>query len=55
MHQRDAKQALDIKARAVWFQLGVVDQDAYRRTTAAGVTMVMDRCPAIAWPRLGLS
>jgi uncharacterized protein len=34
-------------AHAVWFQLGVVDQAAYERTRAAGLEMVMDRCPAI--------
>jgi uncharacterized protein len=48
-----ANQAVEIKARAVWFQLGVVDPEAYTRTTASGLTMVMDRCPAIEWSRLG--
>jgi predicted CoA-binding protein len=48
-----ADQAVGINARAVWFQLDVVDQDAYARTTAAGLTMVMDHCPAIEWGRLG--
>jgi predicted CoA-binding protein len=48
-----AEQAVGINAKAVWFQLGVVDQDAYARTTAAGLEMVMDRCPAIEWGRLG--
>ncbi|MDA2813798.1 CoA-binding protein [Nocardiopsis sp. RSe5-2] len=38
--------------RAVWFQLGVVDHDAAARVRAAGRAMVMDRCPAIEWPRL---
>jgi uncharacterized protein len=37
----------------VWFQLGVIDEDAFERTTAAGVPMVMDTCPAMEWPRLG--
>jgi predicted CoA-binding protein len=46
-----ADQAVAIRARAVWFQLGVVDADAFRRTTAAGVPMVMDTCPAIEWRR----
>jgi predicted CoA-binding protein len=46
-----ADQAVAIGARAVWFQLGVVDADAFRRTTAAGVPMVMDTCPAIEWRR----
>ncbi|MFG3226772.1 CoA-binding protein [Kitasatospora sp. NPDC048194] len=48
-----ADQAVAVGAKAVWFQLGVVDEDAYRRTRAAGVSMVMDRCPAIEIPRLG--
>ena len=47
-----ADQAVAVGARGVWFQLGVVDHDAYRRTTEAGVPMVMDTCPAIEWPRL---
>lgn len=46
-----ADQAVAIGARGVWFQLGVVDQDAFRRTTEAGVPMVMDTCPAIEWGR----
>ncbi len=41
-------------ARAVWFQLGVIDEAAAQRVRAAGRTMVMNRCPAIEWPRLGL-
>jgi predicted CoA-binding protein len=48
-----ADQAVEIGARGVWFQLGVIDQDAYLRTTAAGVPMVMDTCPAIEWRRRG--
>ena len=48
-----ADQAIAIGAKAVWFQLDVVDQDAYDRVTAAGLDMVMDRCPAIDWWRLG--
>ncbi|GAA3094729.1 putative CoA-binding protein [Kribbella aluminosa] len=48
-----ADQAVGINAKAVWFQLDVVDQDAYARATAAGLTMVMDHCPAIEWRRLG--
>jgi predicted CoA-binding protein len=46
-----ADQAVDIGAKAVWFQLGVLDRDAFERTTAAGVPMVMDCCPVIEWPR----
>jgi uncharacterized protein len=47
-----ADQAVDVGAKAVWFQLGVVDHEAFRRTTEAGVPMVMDTCPKIEWPRL---
>lgn len=46
-----ADQAVAVGARGVWFQLGVVDEDAFARTTAAGVPMVMDTCPAIEWRR----
>ena len=44
-----ADQAVDIGARAVWFQLGVIDVAAFERTRAAGVAMVMDTCPLIEW------
>lgn len=47
-----ADQAVEVSARGVWFQLGVVDEAAFERTTAAGVPMVMDTCPKIEWPRL---
>ena len=46
-----ADQAVDIGAKAVWFQLGVVDHAAFRRTAGAGIPMVMDTCPVIEWPR----
>ena len=48
-----ADQAVAVGAGAVWFQLGVLDVDAYERTTAAGVPMVMDACPVIEWRRRG--
>lgn len=50
---RVADDAVRIGAKAVWFQLGVIDAAACERTRAAGVPMVMDRCPAIEIPRLG--
>lgn len=46
-----ADQAVAIGAGGVWFQLGVVDEAAFERTTAAGVPMVMDTCPLIEWRR----
>jgi len=49
-----ADEALATKAGAVWFQLGVIDEAAAQRVRDAGRQMVMDRCPAIEWPRLGL-
>jgi predicted CoA-binding protein len=48
-----ADEAVAVGAKGVWFQLGVVDHEAFRRTTAAGVPMVMDTCPAMEWPALG--
>ena len=44
-----ADQAVAVGAKAVWFQLGVIDEEAFLRTSAAGVPMVMDTCPAMEW------
>ncbi|MFE2157189.1 CoA-binding protein [Streptomyces lydicus] len=50
---RVADEAVSVGAKAVWFQLGVVDETAWDRVRDAGLEMVMDRCPAIEIPRLG--
>ena len=49
-----AEAAIAKGARVLWCQLGVVDLKAAERARSAGMTVVMDRCPAIDMPRLGI-
>lgn len=49
-----AEEAIAIKAKVLWLQLGVINEEAEKLATEAGLKVVMDRCPKLDIPRLGL-
>ena len=50
-----AQEAIAVCAKTLWLQLGVINEQAALLATEAGLNVVVDRCPAIEIPRLGLN
>jgi len=50
-----AQDAIAVGAKTIWMQLGVINEQAAVLAREAGLNVVMDRCPAIEIPRLGLA
>lgn len=50
-----AQEAVAVGTKVLWLQLGVINEQAAVLARNAGLSVVMDRCPAIEIPRLGLA
>lgn len=48
------EQAIQLGAKTIWMQLGVINEEVARKAREAGLSVVMNRCPAIEMPRLNI-